>query len=114
MRGSEGGVAVFGAGRGGATVVFAAEEVETPAAATLVVTAATITGFDALDFVLDGFLVVPCPNATPTLITAMNAKKDGWRTAGMRGLGGIGRLQKFSSFDGKIAIPNLVRKWSMD
>jgi hypothetical protein len=101
MRGSEGGVAVFGAGRGGAIVVFAAEEVETPAAATLVVTAATITGFDALDFELDGFLVVLCPNATPTLITAMNAKQDGWRTAGMRGLGELADGRSLAASGGR-------------
>lgn len=96
MRGKVG-AAVLGAGRGGAMVVFAAEEVETPAAATFVVTAATITGFGALDLVLDGFFVVPCPNAAPTLITAMNAKRDGWRTAGMRGLGKIADFRSLAA-----------------
>ena len=80
---------VCGAGRGGRVVVLGEEEGETPAAATFVFTAATITGFGALDLVLDGFFVVLCPNASPTIITAMNAKRDGWRTAGMRGLGEI-------------------------
>ena len=98
MRGRAGGVAVLGAGFGAVAVVLAAEEVETPAAATFVVTAATITGFEALDLELDGFfVVVPCPNATPTLITAMNAKQDGWRTAGMRGLGKIADFRSLAA-----------------
>jgi|JI10StandDraft_1071094.scaffolds.fasta_scaffold3860005_2 hypothetical protein len=54
MRGREGGVAVLGLGFG-AEVLFAAEEVETPPAATLAVTAATITGFDEPDLELADF-----------------------------------------------------------
>ena len=54
MRGKEGGVAVLGLGFG-EEVVFAAEEVETPPAATLAVTAATITSFDELDLDLEDF-----------------------------------------------------------
>ena len=76
MRGREGGVAVLGLGFG-AEVVFSAEEVETPPAATLVVTAATMTGFEELDLVSNAFFTwLPWPNDDPTPIAAMSITRD--------------------------------------
>jgi hypothetical protein len=63
---------------------LAEEEVATPAAATWVVTAATITGFETPEGEFgDFFVVLPCPKAKPALIKAMNVGRQGWRKAGM-------------------------------
>ena len=113
MRGREGGVAVLGLGFG-AELLFTAEEVEAPPAATFAVTAATITGFEEFDLVSNAFFTwMPWPDADATLIAAMNINRDMEMAAGMWGLGNL-PVRQFSSFEGKIAIRNLVRKSSMD
>jgi hypothetical protein len=86
MRGREGGVAVLAVGFGAVAFDLAAEEVETPAATTLGVTAATVMGLEPDEPVPDVFFPeFPWLNATPALITKMNVSRDSCRAADLQG-----------------------------